>query len=68
MHHIVWPQGHTPGFADNYASNDVIVAGLSAIFDGGAGPCWRRAAVSFSAPSAFRSRHAGAPDRSFQPR
>jgi hypothetical protein len=28
MNHISWPQGYVPGFADNFASNEVIVAGL----------------------------------------
>lgn len=27
---IVWPEGYIPGFADNFVSNEVIVAGLSA--------------------------------------
>jgi hypothetical protein len=27
---IVWPEGYVPGFADNFASNEIIVAGLSA--------------------------------------
>ncbi|WDY59976.1 SRPBCC domain-containing protein [Pseudomonas sp. PSKL.D1] len=30
MNHIHWPAGFIPGFADNFASNEVIVAGLSA--------------------------------------
>ncbi|CAG9194789.1 Polyketide cyclase [Paraburkholderia sabiae] len=29
MHDIVWPEGYVPGFADNFASNEMIVAGLS---------------------------------------
>lgn len=29
MHEIFWPAGYIPGFADNYCSNEVIVAGLS---------------------------------------
>lgn len=29
MQHITWPQAYLPGFADNFASNEVIVAGLS---------------------------------------
>ncbi|MDR5734010.1 SRPBCC domain-containing protein [Caballeronia sp. LZ025] len=29
MNHIHWPQGYVPGFADNFASNEIIVAGLS---------------------------------------
>lgn len=29
MHDIVWPDGYVPGFSDNFASNEVIVAGLS---------------------------------------
>ncbi|WP_426199353.1 SRPBCC domain-containing protein [Pseudomonas sp. DC3200b2] len=31
MHAIIWPEGYTPGFTDNFVSNEVIVAGLSAI-------------------------------------
>lgn len=27
---ILWPQGFLPGFTDNFASNEVIVSGLSA--------------------------------------
>lgn len=27
---IIWPAGYIPGFTDNFASNEVIVAGLSA--------------------------------------
>lgn len=27
---IIWPEAYIPGFADNFASNEVIVAGLSA--------------------------------------
>lgn len=30
MHHITWPQGYLPGATDNYVSNEIIVAGLSA--------------------------------------
>lgn len=30
MHHIHWPEGFEPGFTENFASNEVIVAGLSA--------------------------------------
>jgi len=30
MHAINWPQGYLPGFTENYVSNEVIVAGLSA--------------------------------------
>lgn len=30
MHAIQWPEGFVPGFADNFASNEVIVASLSA--------------------------------------
>jgi hypothetical protein len=30
MNAILWPVGYVPGFADNFASNEVIVAGLSA--------------------------------------
>ncbi|RZF23726.1 SRPBCC domain-containing protein [Paraburkholderia sp. UYCP14C] len=29
MHHIIWPEGYVPGFSDNFASNEMIVAGLS---------------------------------------
>ena len=29
MNHIHWPDGYLPGFADNFASNEVIVADLS---------------------------------------
>ena len=30
MNAIVWPEGYIPGFTENFASNEVIVAGLSA--------------------------------------
>lgn len=30
MNAIIWPQGFVPGFTDNFASNEVIVAGLTA--------------------------------------
>lgn len=30
MSEIIWPKGFVPGFTDNYCSNEVIVAGLSA--------------------------------------
>lgn len=30
MHEIVWPEGYLPGFTENFVSNEVIVAGLSA--------------------------------------
>jgi len=30
MNSINWPEGYIPGFTDNFASNEVIVAGLSA--------------------------------------
>lgn len=30
MHAIRWPEGYVPGFTDNFASNEMIVAGLSA--------------------------------------
>src|ERR1700757_5228196 len=30
MNEIFWPKDYTPGFTDNFASNEVIVAGLSA--------------------------------------
>lgn len=29
MESIIWPEEYTPGFTDNYCSNEVIVAGLS---------------------------------------
>ncbi len=30
MSDIIWPAGYVPGFTDNYVSNEVIVAGLTA--------------------------------------
>jgi hypothetical protein len=30
MNEIFWPEGYVPGFSDNFASNEVIIAGLSA--------------------------------------
>lgn len=30
MSEIIWPEGYLPGFTENFASNEVIVAGLSA--------------------------------------
>lgn len=30
MNSIIWPEGYLPGFTDNFASNEVIVAGLMA--------------------------------------
>lgn len=30
MSDIIWPEGFVPGFTDNFVSNEVIVAGLSA--------------------------------------
>lgn len=30
MNEIIWPQDYLPGFTDNFASNEVIVAGISA--------------------------------------
>lgn len=30
MHHIHWPEGYIPGTTDNYASNEIIVSGLTA--------------------------------------
>lgn len=30
MNAIKWPEGYVPGFTENFASNEVIVAGLSA--------------------------------------
>ncbi|WP_380178046.1 SRPBCC domain-containing protein [Kalamiella sp. sgz302252] len=29
MNAIIWPEGYIPGFCDNFASNEVIMAGLS---------------------------------------
>lgn len=29
MNSIIWPEGYLPGFSDNFASNEVIEAGLS---------------------------------------
>jgi hypothetical protein len=29
MNNIIWPDGYIPGFTDNFASNEMIVAGLS---------------------------------------
>lgn len=29
MSNIIWPQGYIPGFTDNFASNEMIVNGLS---------------------------------------
>jgi hypothetical protein len=29
MHHIFWPEGYVPGFSDNFASNEIIVANLT---------------------------------------
>ena len=29
MNEIFWPEGYVPGFSDNFASNEVIIAGLS---------------------------------------
>lgn len=29
MNAIIWPEGYLPGFTDNFASNEMIVAGLS---------------------------------------
>src|ERR1700728_2860869 len=31
MNEIFWPEDYIPGFTDNFASNEVIVAGLSAM-------------------------------------
>jgi len=31
MNEIIWPEGYLPGFTDNFASNEVIIAGLKAI-------------------------------------
>ncbi|MDH2431729.1 SRPBCC domain-containing protein [Pokkaliibacter sp. MBI-7] len=30
MNAIIWPEGYVPGYTENYVSNEVIVAGLSA--------------------------------------
>jgi len=30
MNEIIWPQGYLPGFTENFVSNEVIIAGLSA--------------------------------------
>jgi hypothetical protein len=30
MHEIIWPEGYLPGLTDNFVSNEIIVAGLSA--------------------------------------
>lgn len=30
MNQIFWPEGYLPGFTENFASNEIIVAGLSA--------------------------------------
>lgn len=30
MNEIIWPAGYVPGFTDNFCSNEVIVAGLTA--------------------------------------
>lgn len=30
MSDIIWPAGYVPGFTDNFSSNEVIVAGLTA--------------------------------------
>ncbi|KII37179.1 polyketide cyclase [Pseudomonas fluorescens] len=30
MNEIIWPEGFLPGFTENFASNEIIVAGLSA--------------------------------------
>jgi hypothetical protein len=30
MHEIIWPEGYLPGLTDNFVSNEMIVAGLSA--------------------------------------
>lgn len=30
MHEIVWPEGYLPGFSENFVSNEIIVAGLTA--------------------------------------
>jgi hypothetical protein len=31
MNEIFWPEDYSPGFTDNFVSNEVIVAGLSAM-------------------------------------
>lgn len=30
MNHIIWPEDYIPGFTENFVSNEIIVAGLSA--------------------------------------
>lgn len=30
MNAIIWPEGYLPGFTENFASNEIIVAGLAA--------------------------------------
>ncbi|WP_445682902.1 SRPBCC domain-containing protein [Radicibacter daui] len=30
MSRIVWPEGYLPGFTDNYVSNEITIAGISA--------------------------------------
>lgn len=30
MREIVWPEGYLPGFTENFVSNEIIVAGLTA--------------------------------------
>lgn len=30
MNAIIWPEGYVPGFTENFASNEVIVAGIAA--------------------------------------
>lgn len=30
MNQIIWPEGYLPGFTENFVSNEVIIAGLSA--------------------------------------
>jgi hypothetical protein len=34
MNAIIWPQGYLPGFTENFVSNEVIVAGLTAARSG----------------------------------
>jgi len=29
MNSIIWPQGYIPGFSDNFASNEMIITGVS---------------------------------------
>ncbi|MFY8143663.1 MAG: SRPBCC domain-containing protein [Caulobacter sp.] len=55
MHAIEWPEGYLPGFSDNFASNEVIVAGLTAT------QIWPYLAT----PAAWPSYYANASDIAF---